>query len=115
MDWVWQAPKKTSLRSLQAKLIDPSRGLLQEFTAPLELLAPVSSVNTRVLSNRYMRLELIRTDTGYAYANIWVRQGESWTLAGVWRPLMRVVLGHRDRGKGLGNPAPLVHGGAGRG
>jgi hypothetical protein len=100
VDWTWQAPKKPGVRSMQAKLIVPSLGLIQDQTAPLELLSPVSSINTEVLSNRFMRLEFIRTDKGYAYANIWVRQGLSWMLAGVWRPLMRVVLetpaGERD-------------------
>jgi hypothetical protein len=39
-----------------------------------------------------MRLEFFRADMGYAYANIYIRQKDRWLLAGVWQPLMRVVI-----------------------
>ncbi|MBU6400158.1 MAG: hypothetical protein KGS61_07550 [Verrucomicrobia bacterium] len=90
-DWQWLSPVRPGRRQVEASLVLAGESPNQRPKRWLETFAPPRSERTRSLENGRIRIEFERSDSGYAYARIFGRQGDRWTPVGVWRPLFRIV------------------------
>ncbi|HOW65808.1 MAG TPA: CARDB domain-containing protein [Candidatus Paceibacterota bacterium] len=97
VEWTWQAPSESGVHNLEAQLITTNGAPPQQMTTTIELLRapyPQPSAYNRnlVLTNRHMKMELIRSNNGYSMATLWAWHKDQWVQIGVWRPLMQVLL-----------------------